>query len=164
MKKVFLIQFVFIFWLCFCFSQATAQIRVGKEAPDIHLPMLNGEIFSLKEEMSKGNLVVLNFWFKGCKPCRDEIKDLTALANEYKNKKVTFLALSIDNPKEEQLQAYKEFIEASDFRYQHALNARSVARDYGVTNFPTHVIIENGKVIFSASGFVNLELIRDFLP
>ena len=41
-----------------------------------------------------GDVVVLNFWYAGCPPCRAEAKDLATVANEYANQGVRFLGVN----------------------------------------------------------------------
>ena len=46
-----------------------------------------------------GNVVVVNFWYAACPPCRDEAPDLEALYQEYKDEGVTFVGVNVrDQP------------------------------------------------------------------
>jgi thiol-disulfide isomerase/thioredoxin len=44
-----------------------------------------------------GKIVVLNFWFIGCKPCMAEIPAIHKLMDYYQDKKVVFLSSSVDD-------------------------------------------------------------------
>ena len=40
------------------------------------------------------DVVVVNFWYAGCPPCRAEAPDLAAVANDYENRGVRFLGVN----------------------------------------------------------------------
>lgn len=42
-----------------------------------------------------GQVVVLNFWYAGCAPCRAEAKDLQAIKNEFADKGVQVLGVNV---------------------------------------------------------------------
>ena len=47
-------------------------------------------------DFSKDNVVLINFWATWCGPCKRELPDLVALRDEYKNKNVKILGISVD--------------------------------------------------------------------
>src|SRR2546429_8515774 len=73
-----------------------AALKEGdrKTAPGFHATSLDGrEIDSAK---LRGKVVVANFWFTGCGPCKAEIPDLNRLTREFAGKDVVFLAFTLD--------------------------------------------------------------------
>jgi thiol-disulfide isomerase/thioredoxin len=106
---------------------------------------MNGE--KLDTKTMAGKVIVLNFWFIGCPPCRAEIPDLNAIASQYKdNKDVLFIAVCLD-------EAYdiKDFLKTHPFNYRIIDNGRYTANKYGVRLYPTNVIInKEGKIAFSS--------------
>lgn len=57
----------------------------------------DGEQFSSADV--KGNVIVVNFWYASCGPCRIEAKDLEAVWQKFKGKGVTFIGINIyDEP------------------------------------------------------------------
>ena len=108
---------------------------------------MNGNKFNLKE--LTGKVVVLNFWFINCGPCRQEMPQLNELVETYKsNTNVVFLAVSLD-PKYD----IKEFLKTNPFSYNIIDNGRYIASKYNVTSYPTHAVLDKqGKVIFHTSG------------
>jgi thiol-disulfide isomerase/thioredoxin len=52
----------------------------------------------------RGNVVVLNYWATWCPPCRQEMPDLSRLADAYRDKGVIVLTISDETP--ERLQQY----------------------------------------------------------
>lgn len=92
-----------------------------------------------------GKVLVINYWFINCKPCRMEMPDLNELVKEYKDSaNVKFIAIGLDDKG-----AIKDFLELATFDYQIVADGRSSTEKYGVTSFPTHVIVDKaGKVYF----------------
>jgi peroxiredoxin len=96
-----------------------------------------------------GKVVVLNFWFIACPPCRQEIPQLNELVSDYSpNKDVVFIAIALD-PKYE----LEQFLKNNPYQYHIIDNGRYIAQQYGVTSFPTHAVIDkDGTVLFHTSG------------
>lgn len=108
-----------------------------KEAfPPFKFTALDGRQFDLAE--LRGKVVVLNFWFVACGPCRSEIPDLNKLVAEFKDKNVVFLAPALDKPEE-----LREFLKEIPFNYQIIPHAGDFAMgQMGISAYPTHVIID----------------------
>ncbi|WP_345950305.1 TlpA disulfide reductase family protein [Mucilaginibacter sp. PAMB04274] len=109
---------------------------------------INGEKFDTKK--LAGKVIVLNFWFINCPPCRQEIPDLNKLVDDYKdNKDVVFIAVALD-------EAYQieEFIKQQPFNYHIIENGRFLANRFGLHLYPTNVIVDkDGKIVFSSVSF-----------
>lgn len=109
---------------------------------------MNGVKYNLKE--LRGKVVVLNFWFINCPPCRQEIPHLNEMVDAYRdNKDVVFLAVALDERSE-----LEQFLKTMPYHYNIIDGGRYIAQQYGITSYPTHVILDKqGKVIFHTSGF-----------
>src|SRR5437868_5093738 len=84
-----------------------------------------------------GKILVLNFWFIDCPPCRSEIPDLDALSRLYKNdSSVIFIAVALDNKSR-----LRNFLQANPFGYKMIYNGRSVAAQYGISLYPTSLVV-----------------------
>ncbi|MBT9259550.1 MAG: redoxin domain-containing protein [Clostridiales bacterium] len=57
-----------------------AKAQVGKPAPPITLPTLEGDLATYPVE---GRFVLVNFFASWCAPCKDEIPLLQSLANDF---------------------------------------------------------------------------------
>jgi thiol-disulfide isomerase/thioredoxin len=103
--------------------------------------------FDLKTNTDK--VYVLNFWFINCPPCKKEIPDLNELVKQYKdNKDVVFLAIALDGASD-----LRDFLKTMPFDYQIIPDGRYYAQKYGVTSYPTHVIVgKDGLIKFSTVG------------
>ena len=56
-----------------------------------------------------GDVVVINFWYAGCPPCRAEAPDLVEVANAYANQGVRFLGVNTRDDLAQALMFEKEF-------------------------------------------------------
>jgi thiol-disulfide isomerase/thioredoxin len=102
-----------------------------------------------KVEDLKGKVLVVNFWFINCPPCRAEIPDLNELVEEYKdNKDVIFVAIGLDPWFE-----LKEYLKKQPFNYHLVTDGSYYAKDNNVNSYPTNVVVDkNGKVAFQSMG------------
>ena len=55
---------------------------------------------------SKNNLTIINFWATWCPPCIKELPSLNRLANDFKEKRVIILAVSMDRGDEKKLTSF----------------------------------------------------------
>jgi len=96
-----------------------------------------------------GKVVVFNFWFINCPPCKQEIPELNELVEKYKeNKNIVFIAIALDDN-----YALKDFLKTRPFNYNIVGDGRYYAEKYGVRSYPTHVIVgKDGLVKFSTVG------------
>jgi len=67
----------------------------GKPAPDFSLYDLGGRTISLSKE--RGNVVLLNFWYSSCVPCRRETPDLATLFRTYSPHGFMILGVNLDD-------------------------------------------------------------------
>jgi len=113
-----------------------------KKAIDFEVTTLSNKKISLSS--LKGKIIVMNFWFTGCGPCKQEIPSLNELVQKYKKKDVVFLAFSLDD----NLDLLNKFIAKYPFKYQIIPKSGSVAKKYNIKVFPSHIIInKNGNII-----------------
>ncbi len=123
------------------------SFRTGTKFGTFNETDINGNRYKLKD--LKGKVIVINFWFINCPPCRMEIPELNELVASYKdNKDVIFIGIALDEKYELQ-----EFLKTFPFDYNIIENGRNLASSYSVNSFPTHVVVDrDGKIKFHTSG------------
>lgn len=68
---------------------------VGKKAPDFTLADLKGQDHHLAG--LKGKVVLLNFWYSSCVPCRRETPDLTTIYRMHAKDGLEILGINLDD-------------------------------------------------------------------
>ncbi|WP_165358867.1 peroxiredoxin family protein [Spirosoma sordidisoli] len=116
----------------------------GQKAPLQSFKTINGETYDAAS--LEGKIVVVNFWFMSCAPCRAEIPALNKLVEEYKGKNVLFIGFSTD--KADRLKS--AFFEQNRFDFKVVADAQSLARSFQVMSFPTTFVIDQEGVIRQA--------------
>jgi peroxiredoxin len=121
-------------------NETESSPLLDQSAPLFEVKDLKGK--SVHLEALKGKVVVLNFWFVECKPCVSEIPELNELVLDFQKDDVVFMALGLN--KAEQL---KKFLKKTPFNYQIVPDAMEVATQFGVSGFPTSIVIDQNGVI-----------------
>ncbi|SPE40232.1 Redoxin domain protein [Candidatus Sulfopaludibacter sp. SbA3] len=116
-------------------------IAAGDSAPSFSIAADNGHAVTLPN--FGGKILVLNFWASWCGPCAQETPSLSALAQQFADKGVVVLGVSVDkDPK-----AYQNFLQKFKPAF---LTARelNLHEDFGTFMYPeTYIIDANGKVL-----------------
>jgi thiol-disulfide isomerase/thioredoxin len=120
----------------------------GRKPYSFNAKDLEGNKYKLKD--LEGKVVVLNFWFVNCGPCRVEIPELNKIVEEYKDSSnVVFLAVALDDEHE-----VRKLTERIPFNYRLIPGGRYITQGYGITTYPTHAVLDKeGKVLFHTSGY-----------
>ena len=132
-------------------------IEIGKEAPELNFPSINGHNISLSS--LKGKIVLLDFWASWCGPCRKENPFVVSLYNKYKDKGFDIYSFSLDKKKEKWGQAIKQDGLIWNNHVSDLMGWQSVgASKYMIRSIPqTFLIDKNGKIIDIGLRGVQLE-------
>ncbi len=134
-------------WLAEAEKKASPVSPQGKKAaPGFEIKTIDGE--SLRLADLRGKVVVLNFWFIGCAPCRVEIPGLNKLVEEFGAGDVVFIGLALDKA-----DPLRDFRKTNPFKYKIAAESQKVASSFGVGSYPTHILInKQGEIEFFLVG------------
>ncbi|RZJ74603.1 MAG: TlpA family protein disulfide reductase [Flavobacterium sp.] len=129
----------------------------GVQSPDFSAETIDGKSVGLAS--LKGKVVVLNFWFIACKPCKLEVNPLNEIVEKYKNKHIVFL--SIAREKQEDLLQY---LAANKFDFKTIADPKAfLAGDvFHVLGYPTTIVIDRaGKIrYYSLGGKIDENAVR----
>lgn len=120
---------------------------VGTTAKDFSATDIHGNTYSMDD--LKGKVIVMNFWFVECKPCVAEMPELNEVVEKYHNNdEVVFLGFALNDKKK-----LDTFLKKNPFDYNVIPDSRMIAGDYGVSAYPTHIIVgKDSKVEHVTTG------------
>jgi peroxiredoxin len=118
--------------------------EVGHPAPDFALPTLAGKTVRLSDFRGK-KAVFINFWATWCAPCRLEMPTMEKAYQQYKEKRLEILAVSIDaGPKS----AVKNFMEELGLTFPAVLDPKmEVLHLYRFSAIPASVLVDKQGII-----------------
>jgi thiol-disulfide isomerase/thioredoxin len=97
----------------------------------------DGKTIRLSDYVGRGRYVLADFWASWCGPCRQEIPNLIALYEKYKEKEFLVLGVAAQDNPEASLKAIDEM----QIPYPKILNAQKIATDiYGIDALPETIL------------------------
>ncbi|MDH7462846.1 TlpA disulfide reductase family protein [Chitinophagaceae bacterium 26-R-25] len=116
--------------------------QMNKPAPLFSVADVDGVKYDLSE--LKGKVVVLNFWFIGCAPCKKEMPELNKLVEKYKSKNVVFLAFEVNDNTPGKIKA----VTSGNFNYtQIPAKRNGISVQYNIKTYPTSYVIDQSGII-----------------
>lgn len=118
----------------------------GKPAPDFTLNDPDGKPVTFSQV--KGKIKIIDFWASWCGPCRLNNPKVKELYNEYKDKGLEIIGVSLDTD----AKRWKEAIEKDGLPWIHVSSLKGwkcpVASSYGVSMVPALFVVDsNNKII-----------------
>ncbi|MES2329388.1 MAG: TlpA disulfide reductase family protein [Bacteroidota bacterium] len=125
-------------------------LGIGQTAPDWELPSLSNKMVKLSD--FKDKIIILDFWYKACTPCLNQMLDLQKIHAEYKGKNVVMIGINtIDDPQREKLEA---FLEKRNVASQTVYNGYKIQSAYKAILSPVlYVIDKKGKICYAKDGY-----------
>lgn len=121
--------------------EARSDLR-GKQALNFELETLGGGTVSL--ESLRGKVVLVNFWATWCGPCRIEMPMLERVYQEYGDKGLEVVAVSVQEPRED----VEPYIEEYGYTFPVLLDPDgAVGNAYRTASIPTSIIIDREGTI-----------------
>lgn len=127
---------------------------LGQQAPDFDLVAVQGGVI----EPTTHERMVLQFWIVGCGPCKRQIKSFSRYADTHPD--VPIYAVNANGLEMQQLAAQARRTGAS---YPVLRGNPRLARDFGVSAYPTTVVLENGVVVARQRGSFSAEALDGLL-
>ena len=132
-----------------------AALTVGTKAPEFELKALDGKRFVLRDELSRGP-VVLAFFKVGCPTCQYAFPFLDRLERTYGNKGVQIVGVSQNDPK--QTAAFTKEFGVTFPVLLDDTDKYPVSNAYGLTNVPSIFwIAQDGEIEVSSVGWVKAD-------
>lgn len=128
------------------------------DAQDFTLTDLEGRDVQLSSVSE--DVVVLNFWFTSCPPCRAEIPELTAFAAHHPDVGVYGISTDLGMPLKRL--ARESAALGIDYPVLHDVKG-DVARAYGVSVFPTTVVVRDMQIVKARVGAVDHALLESMI-
>jgi thiol-disulfide isomerase/thioredoxin len=129
------------------FEQITEQIKrhaklVNKTAPEWKVEDFSGMKHSLDD--FRGKVIILDFWYRNCPWCMRSIPLIDRVVDHFKDKPVVVLGVNTDKDRADAIYV----IEKMNPSYNN-LSGRDLVKKYGVTNYPTFIIIDRNGLVNS---------------
>ena len=116
--------------------------RVEKPAPEFTLDLMDGGQVVMSQ--LSGRPVVLNFWASWCTPCRDEAAGLERTWRAYKDRRVLFVGIDIQDSEADA----RFYLEEFDVTYPNGRDVDGkVTVEYGVVGLPVTFFVNMDGVI-----------------
>ena len=127
------------------------EARIGQPAPDFEVNVIDGGTFSLSEHLeSDGRPLVLNLWASWCLPCRTEIPEISAFAENNPDHRV--LGVAVDDTET----AATDFARSIGASYDLAIGDSEFEAAYPRIGLPvTYFIDSSGTVTDVFNGILN---------
>lgn len=120
----------------------------------------------LKSESLLGSVVVMNWWYAACAPCRAEAPDLAALSQEFEDQGVQFVGVNVRDSAETALAFDRRF----GITFPSVLDAQSGEVSLAFTGVvspqavPTTLVIDKeGKVASRILGRIDASILRTLI-
>jgi thiol-disulfide isomerase/thioredoxin len=146
MKKISIILTSFLFFFPILVYSAE------QETADFTLEDIDGNIFSLKEHLGKGPILI-DFWATWCSPCKLELPLLQKIYDKYKAQGFLLITIAIDSPKSQS--KVKPYVISKKFTFLTLLDPDSeILKFFQGNSVPYQVIIDKeGTVIETHEGY-----------
>ncbi|RYE57348.1 MAG: TlpA family protein disulfide reductase [Sphingobacteriales bacterium] len=118
-------------------------LKPGSYAPKFSaFNVRNGR--SVSHEALRGKVVLLDFWYLSCMPCRLLIPKIQRLQRKFKNEDVAFVGINVRDTSAREI---REFLKERKIVFSQYYMAKSMVTDYKLYAFPTTMIIgKDGQV------------------
>ncbi len=150
MKKYMFLALVLMNLIIFCQTDL-------KKAPSFRLENAQGDYVTLDSLVSQGP-VIINFWASWCKPCKEELPEFNRISNEFKDKGLKIVLITIDKPS--QVQKARNFLKTKGIGLELLKDcSMDTYKSFGGSGtVPYTFLIDKDKsIVFRKKGQINYE-------
>lgn len=123
------------------------NVAVGKKFVDFTLKSSSGDDVSLSDYAGKGKYVLVDFWASWCGPCRNEMPNVVAAYDKYKEKGFEVIGVSFDKNHADWIQGIKDlnmtWPQMSDLQYWDS----PLVDMYAINGIPHTVLLDKEGII-----------------
>ena len=115
-------------------------------------------------DFSKDNVVLINFWATWCGPCKRELPDLIALNNEYRDKNIKIMGISVDRDGDV-VKLVHDFAAQSNLTYPIVIDNGDLESAFGgIRGIPTSFFVnKKGEIVRKMIGMQSKETFQQAL-
>ena len=129
------------------YEDLSLHLSAGKAAPGFYLLSADHDKYLTLGDF-KGKVLLLNFWFPGCKPCIYEIPHEKQLLKKYSQKGFVVINICMEATVKQWHMAIKKFEMEGVNVITQGNWERKLKEAYGVDAFPHYVLVDqDGKII-----------------
>jgi peroxiredoxin len=123
-------------------------VAIGQKAPEFSAKNPDGKTISLKESL--GKITIIDFWASWCGPCRQENPNVVALYNEFHEKGLNIIGVSLD--RQGDTTKWKDAIAKDKLTWNQVSNLKfwedPIAVQYGIKSIPATFLLDaKGTII-----------------
>jgi len=122
----------------------------GQKAPYIYLVDNNDRYYDLKD--FEGEVLLLNFWFSGCKPCIAEIPYEKKLFKKYSDVGFKLINICTQSSKEKWIEALKKYDYDGINLFASGNWINKLTKDFKIHGYPHYTLVDRkGQIIKNAT-------------
>ncbi len=129
------------------FLNGLKNSAVGRKYTDVELQNIDGERVFLSDYVGNHNYVLLGFWATWCEPCRRELPLINKIYDEYHNRGVKIVSVSLDSDSVD----LRRYLSNASLRWDVLSDYKGwqskAASTYSVNQIPASLLINKDGVI-----------------
>jgi thiol-disulfide isomerase/thioredoxin len=124
----------------------------SRQAAAFKAQTLSGQTIDFPADF-KGRLVLLDFWATWCLPCRAQMPHLIEAHDQYRDRGVEIVGITLDGPQGIPAATVERFIRDQKLPWPQVYsNAAEIARAYGVSAIPAALLVDGDTGAILTSG------------
>ncbi len=121
------------------------NVGLGNPAKDFNARLISGEEFTLSS--MKGKVILIDFMSSWCEPCKNDIKLLNELFQNYKDKGFDIIAISLDSD----IKRWEILVKSAQLNWKTICSGKvwddSIVKRYGIVSLPTYWVIDKHGIV-----------------